>query len=71
MDILSHKNDDQKEFFKGIVAGIVEAKVELDNGKDEIILNGNNFNSVGKFLYERFPKRNSVAVSEILEIRLR
>ncbi len=41
-DILNNKTEEQKEFFKGLVAGIIEAKVTLDNGK-EFILNKDNF----------------------------
>lgn len=32
-DMVNRMTDDQKELFKGIICGIVEAKVELDNGK--------------------------------------
>ncbi len=39
--LLAGKTEEQIEFFKGIVAGIIEAKVKLDNGT-EIILDKDN-----------------------------
>ena len=42
-DLLDKKDDNQKEFFKGIVAGIIEARVKLDNIEEEIILDKDNF----------------------------
>ncbi len=50
-DILANKDATQIEFFKGIVAGIIEAKVKLDNGteivldKDNMIVEGGTTNS--------------------------
>ena len=44
--ILANKTAEQKEFFKGLIAGIVEAKLKLDNGK-EIILDKDNFKVEG------------------------
>lgn len=44
--ILANKTAEQKEFFKGLVAGIIEAKVLLDNG-EEIILDKDNFKIEG------------------------
>lgn len=41
-DMLSRMNDVQKATFQGLICGIVEAKVELDNGKI-IYLNKDNF----------------------------
>lgn len=41
-EIVSHMTEDQKQTFKGLIAGIVEAKVELDNG-ETIYLNDTNF----------------------------
>ena len=40
--ILANKTAEQKEFFKGLIAGIIEAKLVLDNGK-EFILDKDNF----------------------------
>ena len=40
--ILANKDGAQKEFFKGLIAGIIEAKVKLDNGT-EIVLDKDNF----------------------------
>ena len=61
--ILANKDDTQKEFFKGLVAGIIEAKVKLDNGK-EIILNGDNFVITGGSTgsgssYYSYPKKSN------------
>ncbi len=41
-ELLENKSETQIEFFKGIIAGIVEARVKLDNIPDEFILTGDN-----------------------------
>ena len=41
-DLLSRMDETEKEFYRGLIAGIVEAKVELDSG-EIIYLDGDNF----------------------------
>ena len=60
-ELLANKNATQIDFFKGVIAGIVEARLKLDNGKDEIILTKDNFiveggNTNSGSSYYSYPK---------------